>query len=89
MTKFILGAKSFVLTPRGNQEEVMTYVSEDKRKGVQFHAHPTRMFQWVILRKEQMSRAEIDNVILMFCEAGMRQHQFKGGYAEAIQQITV
>jgi hypothetical protein len=87
MTKFIHAAKSNVQVGK-RTEEVLTYISEDKSKGCQFHAGRSA-FSWNILRRHNMTMQEVESVVEAFVQAAMKQHNFKGGYDEAIQTVSI
>ena len=53
---------------------------------VEFKAHPTQSFSWII---SQGNESVAETVIEAFMVAGFMQHSFKGGFAEAVQTLTV
>jgi len=86
MTTFKLHA-TINVQGEGRMEEAYTYVTADKSRGVQFRFHSRAAFRPVILNRYKVSDAEIGEVVSKFVSAGFNQHDFAGGFNEAIQTL--
>lgn len=74
------------VSPAGAPEPVYTYIGPRPRI-VEFSAHPTKPFVWCFTAR---SDAEHSTAVLeAFIDAGFRQHEFPGGFDEAIRNLSI
>lgn len=76
-------------------ETVYTYVSADGQYGIQFHSHPTRAFDYVVLRTHNLTlngkqhlQHNVNAITEAFVTRGLDQYEL-GGWDKAISRLTV
>lgn len=69
-------------------EEVYFYHDDLGRK-VKFHAHPTKAFNFVIYKNDKTSSEVANAIVAAWCKQGSRQHDYPGGFNEAIAELYV
>lgn len=67
------------------EKDCYHYTAPDQTEVV-FHAHTTRAFQYVLVSGNQATASRLINE---FVSQGMKQHSYRGGFAEAIQTLTI
>ncbi len=65
-------------------ETVYHYESGDRK--VAFHSHPTQAFNYVSVYGE---REDLKGVVNTYVEQGLKQHEYAGGFDEAIKELEV
>ena len=69
-------------------KEPAVYVN-DKGEVVKFEGHPTQAWCWNIYQSANRPKTSVANkVIEAYVEAGLRQHDFEGGFEEATRTLT-
>ena len=66
---------------------VYDYVSNNKKISICFH--PTIPFGMCALDVNELDNKEINIVLDKFMEMGVQQHEFKGGFDEAIKNLSI
>lgn len=90
MTKFNLIATTKVDgDTKGRKEDAFTYRSEDGTKSLQFRAHTKKAFVYVVLGNTNMTPKEASRLVEAFTSAGLKQHEYRGGFDEAITTLTI
>lgn len=73
----------------GRMEDAYTYVSEDGTKSLQFRAHSKRAFVFVPMANTNVDKKLFSKLINAFVSAGCDQHDYAGGFDEAIKTLKV
>lgn len=85
----------FSLVEKGTQQiagrAATTYTYRNEAGGrVKFCADPQTPFKWYFLSTTEAVQGTLRNKVLdAFADAGFRQHEFAGGFDEAIQHLDV
>jgi hypothetical protein len=70
------------------KETIYTYMDLIGRT-FKFEPHPTRAFVYITQSSKDVSDKEQSKILDAYIENGMRQHEFVGGFQEAISKITI
>jgi hypothetical protein len=69
-----------------NDNGVCTYKCNDTNEVSQFRAHPTEPFEWIIMGGDYDTAFRI---IEAYITQGMKQHQYAGGFEEAVRELSI
>ena len=70
------------------KETIYTYMDSVGRT-FKFEPHPTRAFVYITQSSKDVGDKEQSKILDSYIENGMKQHEFVGGFQEAISKITI
>lgn len=73
----------------GRKEDAYTYVSEDGTMEVKWRWHSKAAFRPIVIAKRNMTVHQMTALIDQHVKKGMDQHDFAGGFDEAIKVLDV
>lgn len=84
MEKFILDSFKAV-----NNYTIYTYANKGGSKKASFHLHPKKAFVFVCDGVENLTSKEWDWITSAFIRQAIAQHEYKGGFYQAIQFLYI
>ena len=80
--------KNFKLVSQSNSKNV-NYIYKSEDMMIIFHSHPTKAFNYVCTyASANVTQKIYNNLINSFVKQGIAQHDYKGGFNEAISILT-
>ena len=75
-----LGAKNYT---------IYTYENKGGSKKASFHLHPTKSFSFVCDEIQNLTKKEFQLLCDSFIIQGIKQHEYKGGFYQAIKILNI
>jgi hypothetical protein len=81
--------EKYILTSKEEKGKITFYTYESGSNKISFHFHPKKSFVFVLDNVVNLTPKKCDLVLNQFVRNGMAQHEFRGGFNEAIKVLYI